>query len=198
MCFGDLYDYIQTLQVPISRTDVRNKIRELLPDKPFRLIVSGLNTDMMLGYYVSARNAEHPFVRATGQAMAVIVIARENDENWRRIVEFKELMHLFDDPWESTNNADELEALLNGMCENVETHRTEQMQSEIECLWMAFAICCPEEKRVELQQRRDASEISDAEIAASLRIPERWVPFLFHVEYKDNVGALIRKSRSAR
>ncbi len=196
MCFGDLYDYIQTLEVPISRTDVRAKIRDLLPTKPFRLLVSGLNVDMMLGYYVSARNTEHPFVKQAGTA--VIVIARENNERWRRIVEFKELMHLFDDPWESTNNADELESLLIGMCENVETHRTEQMQSEIECLWMAFAICCPEEKRVELQQRRSDEEILDSGIAELLRIPERWVPFLFVPEYKDNIGALIRKSRQAR
>lgn len=199
MSFNELYDHVQGLDTPVQLDEIRRKISGLLPGRPCRVVRSELNSDRLLGYYISARNEDTLFFgMATAPGRAFIVISSALNNCWSRFVEVKELMHLFDDPLSSTNSGEELETLLSGMCERVEPGtRTPQVQSEHECFWMAVALFCPEDKRVELLQRREAGSISDREIAEELKFPERCVPALFSSDYKTNIAYLRQLSLRA-
>jgi len=190
MSFRDLYDYVQTLEVPIQESELRRKLREL-SSIPVKVISIKMNPDLMFGKYISHRNEDNLYFKAP-PGTSVILLSDSLSPDWARIVQFKELMHLFDDPMQHTNNAEEFEQLLIGLCDQL-TGRTPQEESELECMWRALAICCPEELRVELSQHRDSKTLSDADIAKKLQIPERFVPHLFSANYKTNVQILLTK-----
>ena len=190
MQFRELYDHVQSFSTPVDLSGIRVKIGQLLPGKRCVVLRSEINVDRLRGYYVAASNEDNMFLGFPGRA--VIVIADDNNLCWSRYVELKELMHLFDDLIRSTNNGDELEELLAGMCENASTGtRTPQVQSEYEAMWKAVALFCPEELRVELQRDRDQQLISDMDIAERLKMPEKLVPWLFTPSYKANVQYLL-------
>jgi hypothetical protein len=150
-----------------------------------------MNPDLMLGKYLSHRNEDTLYFQVA-PGTSIILLSNSLTPDWARIVQMKELMHLFDDPTQHTNNAEEFEQLLIGLCDKLEA-RTFQEESELECLWRAIAICCPEGLRVELNQQRNGKQISDLDIATRLQIPERFVPHLFAPYYKDNVQHLLSK-----
>ena len=193
MGYRDLYDYCQGLATPVNRNAIRDKLYELLPDRRVRVVVSDLNMNFVLGYYVSARNEGCRFVQQCG-GKSVIVIARGLNRCWQRFVTVKEMMHLFDDPLETTNSAADLETLLADFCGSAEPGElTPQMRSEIDCFWMAIGLLCPENVRVDLQQRREGGAISDAEIAQLLLVPAKYVPAFFHPRYKEILSRLTEK-----
>jgi hypothetical protein len=194
MSFRELYEVAQGLDTPIDLSRIRAQIGQLLPPgRKCRVIRSAINVDRLTGYYVSGRNEDSLFL-GVPPGTSVIVLSDTLNVCWSRFVEVKELMHLFDDPLSFTNSPDELEKLITGMCESISPthHRSPQLQSEFECFWMAVALFCPEEKRVELKIQRDARTLSDLEIAEMLKMPERCVPHLFAESYKDNVSYLLQ------
>ena len=111
MSFGQLYNYCQTLGVPVSRANIKAKACELTNTNSVKLFRDGLDAEAVRGFYISARNTSHPFVRQS-QSSTVIVVARSLNECWERFVVVKELMHLFDDPLQSLGTPDEFEQLL--------------------------------------------------------------------------------------
>jgi hypothetical protein len=189
MSFRDLYDYAQTLTLPIQESDIRRKVRDL-SGIPVKVIAIGMDPDLMLGKYISHRNEDTLFFKAPAGA-SVILLSNSLPPDWARFVQLKELMHLFDDPPQHTNTAEEFEQLLIGLCDKLEG-RTAQEISELECMWRALAICCPEELRVEFGRQRSVKHLSDPEIAAQLQIPQKFVPHLFTAYYKDNVQHLLK------
>lgn len=195
MSFRELYEFVQGLDTPVDLSRIRAKIAELIPGRKCRVVRSKINVDLLLGYYVSARNEDTLFM-GLPPGSAAIVLSSDLNYCWGRFVEMKELMHLFDDPISFTNSPEELEKLLSGMCESVipAHNRSTQLQSEFECFWMALALMCPEELRVELKKQRDAKVLSDLDIAHRLKMPERFVYQLLSDAFKDNVAYLLRES----
>jgi hypothetical protein len=192
MPYRDVYAYCQTLHPPISRNAIKAKLLELIPEPGIKVIASGLDVSLVLGYYISASNIDSRFVQQAG-GRNVIVFARDLDDKWQRFVTVKEMMHMLDDPLETTNSESELEALLADFCGSSETgEMTPQMRSEVQCFWMAIGLLCPEHERVSLQQQRDAEVISDDEISDFLNVPIKYVPAFFHHRYKEIIDRLIR------
>ena len=196
MCYRDLYEFAQTLDTPLQISSIRQKISELLPGRRATTIEIGLDSSLSLGFYVSHRNEDtlyYPNVRA---GSAVIAICDSLPDDWKRFVELKELMHLFDDPLQSTSTAKDFEQLLAGLCDEVDPSKmSPQHRSEHECMWMAMSLMCPEKLRTELLQRREDGSVTDAEIAATLQIPETYIINLCGDRYKGNIQYLLDASK---
>jgi len=190
MSYRGLYDFCQTLTAPIGRNVVLAKVEELCGEK-LTYIRSGLNPEILLGFFVRASNEEHQFVRQTG-GKNVIVIARGIGRQWERLVLFKEMMHMFDDALECTNTSAEFERLISDFCASDLTELTPQYRSEVECFWRAIGVLCPEATRVALQQERDNGALTDAQIAERLRVPEKYVPAFFNPKFKETIAAITR------
>ena len=191
MSFRILHDYVQTCAVPVDLTGLRAEVGRLLP--PGRRVRvkrdPGLSQEMSRGYWVSPKNPDRVFL-GLPDGVGLILLSDELNGCWSRFVEIKEMMHIFDDDLEFTNNEEELEALLFGLCEDVKGERSLALQSEYDCFWRALGLVCPEVLRVELQAQRAVNAISDLEIAHRLLIPERVVPGLFMPRYKTNIRYL--------
>lgn len=191
MSFRALYDYCQGLGTPIEPKDIRTKLRELLPGMPVRVVSIDIDPNKICGSYISPRNEDNLFYNGGTPGVGVICISKHLNFCWSRFVQVKELMHMFDDRLAHTSTGDDLERLLGHFCDNISTNRrSEQMQSEVECFWMALSLMCPEDVRVELARKREAMPLSDREIAEQLKIPETCIPALFVESYKENIAFL--------
>lgn len=102
-------------------------------------------------------------------------------------------MHIFDDPDEATDSGEDFDQqLAELMGVSSPEQRSPQMTSEIKCFWMALCILCPERNRREFEDGRNQEEIDDFAIGLQLRIPERYVQYLFHKDYTKIRDFLIR------
>lgn len=193
MCYRDLYEYVQGLEPQIQVPHIRQKIADLLPGKKVTIVKMALDHNKMRGFYISHRNEDTLYYQAPS-GYAVIVLSTSLDDRWMRYVEMKELMHLFDDPLQSTSTAAEFESLAAGMIENVDPAKmSPQCLSEFECMWRAVSLFCPEVHRQELQQKREQGLMTDAQIAEQLGIPERFVAWLMSEHYKTNIAFLLKQ-----
>tara|TARA_R110002110_G_scaffold3104_27_gene16021 strand:+ start:1075 stop:1641 length:567 start_codon:yes stop_codon:yes gene_type:complete len=188
MTYRDLYDFVQTQDIHIKRTALRDRITAAYG--PLKVMQTGIDTNVSRGYYLSPKNTEHPFVKMCGSC--VILIARDQNRCWQRFVEFKELMHIFDDPSEASDTGEVFDRLLAEFSGAATLERSPQMTSEIKAFWMALSLCCPEEKRAEFQNQRLAGTTDDYSIALALRVPQQYVPNLFGPNYQP-ILAFLRK-----
>lgn len=189
--FKELYDYCQTCTPYIGRSKIRTKLKQILPHAEFMVVIDhGLDPVNVKGYFVSARNTNHAFVKHT--AKNVVVIAKDLNECWKRFVTIKEMMHLFDDSDEITDSPEKLAAQLNELDGSIPNEkRSPQMVSEIRCFWMSLACVCPEAYRAEFAKARANNETDDYAIAVQLKIPEQYVPSLFRADFNKIIASLI-------
>ena len=108
--FKELYDYCQTLTPKVSRRHIEKKTLELTGVEQIKEMKTTLDTTICRGYFLSAKNKDHPIVKCFGGSN-VIVLARDQNYCWERFVYTKELMHLFDSDDEPTDTADKFEKL---------------------------------------------------------------------------------------
>lgn len=187
--YGELYAYCQGLTPPICRNLIKDKVLEIAGAASLSIRATGLDVNLIYGYYFSARNTDHPAVRQ--EKGPVVVVARSLNRCWKRFVIVKELMHMFDDPLEHMSAAVDLETVLTHFLSPANRSLSPQMLSEVRCFWMALACFCPEAFRQELQAKRAAGLMSDHEISQKLRIPEKYIPNLFDDRFKDVVAGLL-------
>jgi hypothetical protein len=193
MSFRELWDFRQDLKAPVVLADIRRKLRELTGRG---VVVHRVDADpdFFYGMYLSPRNEDTLYHKVPAGAGA-IVICKHLDPAWQRFVELKELMHLFDDPMQSTTTGEEFEALLTGLCEDLRGgNRSPQHQSELDSIWMAISLICPEEMRTDFIQQRSAGKISDKEFADKVEMPEVWIPGLNNENYKAYVEYLWKEA----
>lgn len=191
MSYSDLYTFCQSLQVPVSRKRLTPKIKELCGIESIKVYKTTMDTDILLGYFVSpgaAVSVELPNITAS---VPTIVVARDLNHCWQRFVVIKELMHLFDTDLEKLGNAEELEGLVTELVTPQPT-RSIAVASEVTAFWRAIGIMCPEGKRQEFQRLRDAQKMSDLTIATEIRMPVLLVPSLFEANYKQIVSAIMQ------
>jgi Zn-dependent peptidase ImmA (M78 family) len=190
MSYSQLYKYCQGLQGRIGRRQLFPKVAELtrLP-KPKQMITDKLDPDVILGFIVfpdGVGTRLHTFSRGR----PLIMVARGIDEDWRRFVMIKELMHYFDQALERVSSADEFEGLVSEISAPL-PERSAAVNSEAKALWMAFGVICTEEKRQDYQRRRESGEITDAQIAKELGMPVSMVAHLFDPNFKSIITSLL-------
>lgn len=186
--FKKLYDYCQTLTPKVSRKSIQDKIYEIFPSRKFRVIMSDLDVSVTRGYFLSAKNVEHPFVKQNGRD--VIVLAKGLNKCWERFVCTKEMMHMFDDDGDFTETPDQFENLLLDF-ESTTDKPSDQTISDIKGFWMAMACLCPEKNRQEFIDLKSKNHIDNFAIASQLKIPEQYVPKLFQTNYLHIIDSLL-------
>lgn len=190
--FAELYEFVQEREVPISRRDLKPKVLELAElegVKEFRS--SELCPHTLRGVFIKpGAGLGHPYEKFS-DGQPIIILSRELNHCWSRFVYVKELLHVFDEPLERVGTGDEFFTLIEGFtAPALRSERSKAMQSEVECFWAAVALLCPEEIRQGFGRRRDAKQVTDLEIAQELKIPEQYVPRLFHQNFKAIVQHL--------
>ena len=193
MSFAALYAHCQSLAVPIKRPELILKICELTKRQdPIRVMVSDdMDITVIYGFIIWPGDTNHAYAKFCGME-PIIVIARGLHAYDQRFVVVKELMHLFDDALERVSTAEEFETLLSEFSVPAPTPPSAAMQSESKAVWMALAAMCPESLRQALQRKREKGEMTDADIADHLKIPQQFVPHLFVPNFKEIVAYLIR------
>lgn len=188
MSYRELYERCQTLEVPVSRKNLTPWVMELTGKPRPKVIFHGMNPKMIRGMFVTAENVSHPFAKhANGPGGAVVVIARDLNYCWKRLVQVKELMHYFDTPVQLVGTPEDLEALVSDLALRV-PGTSEAANSEALALWRALGVLCPEAQRQEFLRERNVGAITDIEIAQFLKIPESYVPHLFRPNFRRYVG----------
>lgn len=190
MSFRDLYEYCQSLEPKISRNDIRDRALQLTGVNRVSVRKVDLDTSVCRGFYLSARNLDHPIVRQHGSR--VIVLAREMNDCWTRFVYVKELMHIFGDPAQSADTGEKLETLLDELSGSGSEVLSPPTISEVSCFWMALAVLCPERVRRQLKEDLESNRVDEYAIALRLRIPQIYVRELFGKRYERRIAELLR------
>ncbi len=189
MVYRDLYEFCQTIkQVPVSTKTIEEKIKEFFPSLSYKVIVSGLDITRVRGFFLSSENSDHPFVRQAGGSN-VIVLARGLDENWRRFIKVKELMHVFDQGLDRVNAGADLETLLLEMFEPAGNGKSTFLRSDARAVVMALALFCPESIRAHLVAEVNDGKLTAEDMASRLRLPNH----LAHALLRDNYKQLVSK-----
>lgn len=188
MSYADLYEFCQTQRLHIGRNVVRDRILQItgLPRIPVTIV--DIDTAHCRGFYLSAKNPENRMVQQFGGHL--IAVARGLNRCWQRFVVVKEMMHLFGDETNAVDSGELFEELLQDFAVS-SADTSPQMSSEYDCFWMALGALCPEQKRLEYQEKRLNQEIDDYAIALELRIPQQYVTRLFERRYKPNIDRLL-------
>lgn len=188
--FKELYNYCQTLKPKVSRTLVLEKALEITEVSKVKAVVTGMDSTVCRGMFISAQNLEHPLIQRLG--CDVILLARGQKYCWERFVYTKELMHVFDREDEPTNTPNKLETLLTDFeVPSANTAPSTPTISDIKGFWMALACLCPESNRLEFQHLREKNHIDNYGVALQLRIPEQYVPMLFQDRYLKIIENLL-------
>lgn len=184
MSFRALYNYRQTLSEQVKKTQVLKLAQEHSGKEALLQCTGVLDTEILRGLYLSF---DDPRVRQLEylNGRNLILFSRELNPCWSRLVIFKESMHLFDTPAESTSTADDFSGLLDEFAVRPPGKPSLEMRSEINAVWMALSLFLREEDRAELAQKRANGEVTDNEIAHHVRMPLLHVPNLFGPDYKD-------------
>jgi hypothetical protein len=190
MGYGEVYHASQELTPAIGRGVIYDRVLAATGVNRVRHFRAQMDTAVCRGFYLPAQNTQSRFVQQAGGH--VIVTARDLNRCWERFVFVKELMHLFDDPDEAADTGDKFEQLLADFGPGNPVTSL-QMASELKCFWRALASLCPEKLRAEFAAQRAAGRTDNYAIALQLRIPEQYVPRLFHPDYLGIVKELIEQ-----
>ena len=188
MSYKELYKFCQQQSIPVSRKIIADKALELTNRPPIKLWRADMDINRLRGFYLSADNVDHQFVRQC-KGQSIVVTARGLNNCWERFVVTKELMHLFDNPLESAGTTRDLDDLL-ALFTSEPLSRTAPMTSEIRAFWMALACLCPEHIRQDFDRKLNTGEVTVSAIAKALLIPEQYVPQLFVPQFKQMMSKL--------
>lgn len=195
MTYKKIYQHCQGFTTPVRRNLVRDELLKITGVRRLMVVKTGLDVSTCRGFYLSARNTDHPFVKQVGGH--VVVLARDQEPAWDRLVFVKEALHLLDDPIEATDSGDELEAQLNELTGPGNPIRSPQMKAELQCYWMALSLLCPETRRQEFIKQREAGEITDYDVALGLRIPEKAAQRLFLPNFLELINKIMDNHEAA-
>jgi len=187
--FTELYNFCQNLPCPpsISRKVIGSKIQEIVGES-VKVMKHGFNNDVLRGAFLSA-NSGSRFVAQNG-GKPVVVVARGMTEDWDRLVEVKEMMHLFDEEDEMTSSAGEFEELLNSLVAP-SSFVSPQFRSEIEAIYMALACFCPEPARQQFMKEIKSGHTEEYEVALKLRLPQQYARVLLTEHFSSVIQRII-------
>lgn len=194
MSYARLYDAIQGRPIYIKRNVIRDEILSITGiDKVSIIKTSRLTLNVCRGIYISPLSIEHPFACTVGQH--AILISRDLNRCWERLIIVKELMHLLDGDSEAIDTGEKFDRVLSEIFVNSGTI-CPQTRSEFRALWMALGVLVPEKIRLSLRdewiQAKSHGVISaDLDIAHKLKIPAIYIPFLFSPTYAQEVGSIL-------
>lgn len=191
MSFPELHAYVQTLNGRISRATIRAKVVELTGEDP-KVFHRGMDLTLVRGLFLKAGSETRWNEWASGRS--VILVGREQDDTWKRFVEIKELMHVFDRDLDYVGTDTDFAELLEYLTSPTPKLVGENHLSDNLAVIMALACICPEAKRQEYTRLLDSGELTPAVVANQLDIPEGYVHWLVHPHFKNLVKRCLEKA----
>lgn len=188
MSFSKLYAYVQSIEGRVSRKQLRPKILELTGREP-RVFHTHMDTLLVRGMFIDYVPGSKYSKWSGGQPC--ILIARNQDDIWKRFVEIKELMHTFDDGLDRIGTDSDFAQLLEYFTAPGSGLVQQNHLSDGLGVVKALACVCSESTRQEYVRKCDNDEITLAEMARELRIPEVYVSWLLVPNFKSLVMRLI-------
>ncbi len=197
MSFQQLHAFCQAQTTPISKNTLRDKVIELTGIPGIRHFKTDMNPAHCRGFYVSAQNKDHQFVKQCG--CDVIVTARslntpEEPFN-ERFVYVKELMHTFDNKGEKITTPEVFEQVIDDLT-SIEKDICPQTFSERKCIWMALMALCPEEKRSLFEKQLAEAKTDLYKISLDLRVPLFYARYYFHPSYPKWAELILKQPPS--
>lgn len=187
-----LYEHCQNLPLYVSRREIQVKATEITGCPSVRTFWNkSIEIENLRGSFISAGSKSHLFVETFGNDVIVLSDKLKENQCWQRFIYTKELMHLFDSDEDSTGDEQDFEKLLYDLSTPFPQEISRQTKSDYNGFWMALACLCPEKTRLEMQDKRNKNQVTDYDIAVSLKIPELYVQRLFEDRYTRIVQDLI-------
>ena len=187
MSYQKLLSQFENHPISIKRTDIIGAVNEYI-DRPVKLFVSGLDTELLRGYYLSSEEAANSRWRNFSGGGPVVVVARGLNRCWSRLVIIKELMHVFDEENQKTSTADNFEIVLNELSSGVPTDDMAiQTRREHSSVTMALRILCPIAHISQMKEDFQKGQITPYDIALQFRIPEQYVSVILNESFLHNV-----------
>jgi Zn-dependent peptidase ImmA (M78 family) len=174
------FENVTLEDLEISRNVVKERALALSGAPSIKIMKTALDLQVCRGFYLSATNANNPFVAQHGTH--VIVVGREQSRCWDRFVVVKELLHLFDTPETATADPEQFGACLSELAQPSGS-MSPAGRREFEAMWLAMAILCPERCRERLVEEFNAQRLTYLDIATKLRVPQILVSMLFDDRY---------------
>lgn len=195
MSFKKLYDFCNTLDIPVSRSNLKAKLLEVTEKQKLAITVSSqLNPRDVRGMFLSVE-CDNLWVRQHGSDVVVLsrAIYHKSDTGnycWERFIIVKEMMHLFDEPGEYSDSGEKFDEILSALFMTYQG-ASEVVNSEVKCFWRALACLCPETLRADFSQKVLAGNLTNLDVALKLKIPEQYVGHLLSDRFSDYRDELI-------
>ena len=184
MTYSKLYDLVQRHTNKLGTKWIRDQVIDITSISSVKEQWTGVLDDTSIrGFYIEGPLG--PPVPLDDNEV-LIVLARSLNRDWRRIVYTKELMHAFDEPDEKTDTPEKFDVQSEKFSDpSVEV--SPQFRAEVKALWRALGALCPEELRLEFKSAIDNERMSEAVVAARLRIPIQFIRLLIRNDFIKNI-----------
>lgn len=188
MSYSDLYDRVEGQQGKISTRWLRDQVIDITPINLIKEQWTGLiDIYQLRGFYVEGP-LEPPV--SLNENESLIVLARNLNRDWRRIVYTKELMHTFDTPEEKTDTAEKFDLQAEAL-RDPSTDLPLQVRAEIKAFWRALGVLCNSTLRGSLRERVESQEMSHAVAAAQIRIPEGYIRHIVRPDCEEIIQSVM-------
>lgn len=191
--YKELYDHCQSLDHPVSRRKIRDKLFELTDRRIAITISSSLKAKDVRGMFLSIES-ENAWVRQHG--CDVVVISRDiayrppvGNYCWDRFITVKEMMHLFDTDEECSDTGDKFDEIISSFFMTWDSS-SPIVNSENKGFLRALGVLCSEKNRLNLAQDVRAGNMTHYDVALKLKIPEQYVPNFLSDKYLNAIEQL--------
>jgi len=178
-------------EFPVHLDEVRDAVIGLGGSDAIRFKAVDIEEDILRGICYRYKPLPRPY--GTPEEWIDIIYAEKLEEDWRRLVITKELIHVLDKDAHRTRNSEELEDLVRRMArradlrDGISWHETADRVG----LFQALGILFPFEARRLMKDKYDAKHISDEMIAHRAAVPVQFVAFLMSDEWAESYDALM-------
>lgn len=209
----DLRDLIlkmnECTEVPVLVDDVARILEKSGVRDDIEFVATDMDANIIKGFIHEWEYLPAPY--AEPKIATRICYAESQNECWRRYICAKELVHLLDPELAKVNSSEKLRDLMIGMTIDLAPWLREIGQGNggspapvapsIHCLtdyvaeWLALPVLVPPGHRQVAVEQFNAKRMSDWDVASTLRIPQKFVPFITSDLYEQFVGRILESGR---
>ena len=187
MSYRELYNRVQPGNGRVSTRQIKDIVIDVTAITAVKEVWTGnLDDTKIRGFYVEGPLGP-PVPLAESEAL--IVVQRSLSRDWRRFVYAKELMHAFDEPNEKADTPEKFDIQIERVSDPTAAV-SPQYVAEVKAVWRALGVLCSEAARIEFRNLLAENAVSDAIVAAHLRIPEFYVGALVRDDFDDILNPL--------
>ena len=164
-------------KLPIKLDDVRDHILETGMVESIQFFDVDVDTTGLQGFCRVFEQQEPGMYTSSGQKVAHIFYAAELEEEEKRLVVCKELLHILDDHSATAQTRDEVDSLIEQIVLPLDVRQGLQSKSDHIGILHALAVLMPRDALAVLRPLHDDNKLSVEDVAALARVPERYARF---------------------